>query len=83
MLRPKISRVYNDHTLIFCCRHCNTEFNIYQDKEHYCHNCGSEQDWGAISFTKLDSLAYQQFLYMSYNEQQDYLAYLDYREARI
>ena len=80
MTRPKVSRVYNNGVLIFCCRKCKTEFSIYQDREKYCHNCGEKQVWSEITFRNIDDASYKKFQLMSYYDQEQYLQYLDNQE---
>ena len=45
--RPQVKRVTGIDTIVYCCRACKTIFEVYRDRELFCHNCGCKQDWRA------------------------------------
>lgn len=79
MLRPEISRLYGNK-LIFKCRNCDTEFNVYEYKELYCHTCGIRQNWQAITFTTVSQDMVKKMSKMSCEDQKTMLMVLDSME---
>ena len=45
--RPQVKRTTGIDTIVYGCRACKTVFDVYQDRELFCHNCGCKQDWRA------------------------------------
>ena len=79
MSRPKVSRLYGTK-IIFKCRNCGVEFNFYEHKEKYCHNCGRRQAWNKITFDTVTQQALRKYQSMSVSDQKAYLESLDLQE---
>lgn len=79
MLRPQISRIYGNK-IIFKCRNCDTEFNIYGDKEKHCHTCGIRQAWESITFHTVSPELQEKLSQMTYEDQEVLLMVLDSME---
>ena len=77
--RPKVSRLY-DTKIIFRCRKCGTEFDFYEYREKYCHNCGVEQAWNKITFDTVTQQALRKYQSMPLIDQKAYLESLDLQE---
>lgn len=48
----RISHFGSCTEIIYKCPNCHTSFAILGEKEHFCHNCGTEIDWNVYMTLK-------------------------------
>ena len=77
--RPQVKRITGIDTIVYCCRACKTIFEVYRDRELFCHNCGCKQDWRATKDLNLSVEDIKRFLNASYEDREALVAALDKR----
>ena len=64
--------------VLYKCANCGTDFRILSNQEHYCHGCGTKQDWDDSPrycsqkfMEKYNYLVYGQHAYLNGEREQD------------
>lgn len=63
--------------VFYKCSNCGQDFRMFGNKEHYCHNCGTEVDWSNI----LTSLP-QPFNKNDYNREKELISEINKKQLK-
>ena len=77
--RPEIKDIIGLEAIQFCCRACKAHFDVYGEKENFCHNCGCKQDWTPIRHIQITKEDVRHYYSCSYNERFAFIGSLDAR----